>query len=404
MNILIVSAEYHPKFESGVARHSRALGKFLKMKGHEVTAITSNLRNPWGFFQDGHDFSPPWECWVDEVKVMGPRYGGTIYKLAAYGKRRVPFVGKWVSIFFMQLTKLFYAMRVARLLFKIKPDLVVSLPHTMFPVRVASILCRAGKIPFVYLPLLHPDDQTWPKAATQKILNSSQAVIVLTSAEKNYLLQNYAYVEREIFVVGHGSDLQKIFPSTYDLPLVLYLGRLVLYKGLEPLILAMKEVWREEPDAQLVLAGANCSNQDLGELSKFIGEIPEGFRKNVKLFVDISEDEKLELLGTCRCLVLPSLRESFGTVTLEAWAHEKPVVALDTDVMRSIISSDEEGILVAPNDISRLSEALLKLVRDAELARRLGRNGKKKVDSIYNWPCVIDKYLVALQSAVSRGA
>ena len=78
-------------------------------------------------------------------------------------------------------------------------------------------------------------------------------------------------------------------------------------------------------------------------------------------------------------VALPSLREGFGMVCLEAMAHGRPVVASATGGLLDLVEDGTTGLLVPPGDVPALRAAIERLLADEELRRRLGAAARERV-------------------------
>jgi glycosyltransferase involved in cell wall biosynthesis len=89
----------------------------------------------------------------------------------------------------------------------------------------------------------------------------------------------------------------------------------------------------------------------------------------------------------CDTLVLPSITmgEAFGIVLLEAMACAKPVIASDLPGVRTVAAHGECGLVFPPGDSAALASALETLLSDGDLRRRLGANGRARVEQKYAW-------------------
>ena len=90
-------------------------------------------------------------------------------------------------------------------------------------------------------------------------------------------------------------------------------------------------------------------------------------------------------MGSARVVVSPSVTESFGITTLEAWAHGTPVVLVDSPVNRSVVRDGVDGLLASGAQASQLGVAIAQIVRDPGLARRLGNAGRDRVEAEFSW-------------------
>ena len=98
-------------------------------------------------------------------------------------------------------------------------------------------------------------------------------------------------------------------------------------------------------------------------------------------------------------------KESFGYVLLEAMAAGKPIIASDIDGYSSIIQHDHQGLLVPPKNGKLLADSLALLIKNPELAKRMGETGKNDVER-YSWSrvasSVLDYYQLTLESTIGR--
>ena len=83
-------------------------------------------------------------------------------------------------------------------------------------------------------------------------------------------------------------------------------------------------------------------------------------------------------------LLHPTPGEHFGRVYIEAMACGKPVVAVDSGGAREIILPEQTGILVPPNDIAALAEALVRLAANETLCERMGRLGRRRAETLFD--------------------
>jgi glycosyltransferase involved in cell wall biosynthesis len=82
--------------------------------------------------------------------------------------------------------------------------------------------------------------------------------------------------------------------------------------------------------------------------------------------------------------VLASFYEGLGRVLLEAMVLGKPVIATRVGGIVDVVDDGKTGILVPPNDSEALAQALIKLLLDGELRRRMGEAGRAKIDAKFS--------------------
>lgn len=168
------------------------------------------------------------------------------------------------------------------------------------------------------------------------------------------------------------SRLRQSYPR-----MVLTIGRMVSYKGLDILLHAMKEL-----DAGLVVIGEGPLESDLNRLAEKLA-----VTDRVVFVGRLSASEIKSYLHAARVLAFPSVTraEAFGIVQLEAMAAGLPVVntALPTAVPH-IARHDKEGLTVPPNDPHALAVAIGRLLEDPMLASGLGEAGRSRARTEYS--------------------
>jgi phosphatidylinositol alpha-mannosyltransferase len=105
----------------------------------------------------------------------------------------------------------------------------------------------------------------------------------------------------------------------------------------------------------------------------------------------VPSEHRPRYLASCDVFCSPATgNESFGIVLLEGMATKTPVVASDIPGYRSVMTENEQGLFVPPCDVGALAQAVIKLLKDKELARRLGEAGRKRALE-FSWPVVTGK-------------
>ncbi len=147
-------------------------------------------------------------------------------------------------------------------------------------------------------------------------------------------------------------------------PLVLFLGRKTVAKGVARLHAAWRAIRAASPAATLVLMGPSVGKH-LVDPSAGVIDID-----------DATTAEKHDALAACDLLCVPSVGESFGMVYFESWAHGKPVVAIDQPVLRESVGSAGGGLLVPPQPAA-IAAAVVRLLGDADEREAMGRRGRE---------------------------
>ena len=165
-------------------------------------------------------------------------------------------------------------------------------------------------------------------------------------------------------------------------------ARLHKYKGLQYLIKAFEKVVQERKDAKLYILGKGPEERALKRLAMDLGVDD----KIVFISKPIPNTEMPRVYTECDIYVQPSVIEPFGIAVLEAMACGKPVVGTRIGGMLDIIVDGKTGFLVPPADASALSKAILKLVEDRTLLKKMGENAREEALQ-YDWNIIAKRYL-----------
>ncbi len=154
---------------------------------------------------------------------------------------------------------------------------------------------------------------------------------------------------------------------------ILFVGRLVPYKGLDVLIRAMTMV-----DATALVIGESPMRPALEQQA-----VDCGVGDKVRFLGRLADDEVVAHLHACDVFVLPSVTsaETFGVVQLEAMACGKPVVSTDLCTgVPWVNRHGETGLVVPPQDADALAAALNGLLADPWMRDRMGRSARQRVE------------------------
>jgi colanic acid/amylovoran biosynthesis glycosyltransferase len=213
--------------------------------------------------------------------------------------------------------------------------------------------------------------------ANKAKLRASDATFFAVSKFLRGKLLEQDFPAERVLLVYTGVDTKKFRPaSTEDRPTILFVGRLVGFKGAEFLIKAASEVQRQFPEVELVLIGDGPLRKDLERLAK------QSLRRYRFLGAQTSEEVR-DWMNRASVLCMPSVTlpsgeaEAFGMVCAEAQAMGKPVVAFACGGIKEIISHANTGFLAPEYDWQALGRYLMLLLQNAELRERFGRAARE---------------------------
>jgi len=171
---------------------------------------------------------------------------------------------------------------------------------------------------------------------------------------------------------------------------VLSVGRLIERKGIDKMIEAIPLVRREVPEALYLVAG---DGPDRERLEKMVHDL--NLRDHVRFTGYVSDEDKAVYYDVCRVFSMPSRElpngsvEGFGIVFLEANAHEKPVIGGKAGGVVDAIEHGKSGMLVDPTDVAEIASTIIRLLKDENLARQLGRYGRERVVRDFAWEAIV---------------
>ena len=265
-------------------------------------------------------------------------------------------------------------------------ELAVLASRTPAPI-VASyhsdIVGRRWALPF-YLPL------------QRRMLAKARAIIV-GSPPMRRAAQVAPFIDQTV-IVPYGIDPEPWRPrpsgadairDRHEPPIVVCLGRLAYYKGLDVLLQAMRGI-----EGTLILVGSgplrpNLEAQARGSRVVFAGEVKQEDRAAYLHAADV-----FVLASTMRA-------EAFGIAMLQAMACGTPVVSTELGTGTSWLNVDgETGLVVPPNDAAALAAALRSLLGDPPRARDMGQAAMRRVSEKFTKHAMIEVLTQVYGSAV----
>lgn len=207
-------------------------------------------------------------------------------------------------------------------------------------------------------------------------------VIAISRGVEEDLVKNFGVPTQKVEVIYNPVDIERIshlaqYPVDHpwfggELPVIAAMGRLEPQKGYHYLLRAFAMI-KKVRSCKLVIIGEGKKREELEHLARELGIERDvaflGFQKN-----------PFKYLARADVFVLSSLWEGFGNVIIEAMACGTPVIATRCPSgPEEIIEDGSNGLLVPPADKRALADAILSILSDEKLARKLAGNGKRRV-------------------------
>ncbi len=160
---------------------------------------------------------------------------------------------------------------------------------------------------------------------------------------------------------------------------LLNVARLSSVKGHAVLLRAMARLSQRGVDVTCTIVGDGPKRDGLERLSREMG-----IEQRVTFAGAVSQDEIQRFFDEADVFVLPSFAEGVPVVLMEAMAKELPVLTTRIMGIPELVDDGVSGLLVPPGNVERLMEAIVTLAGDAELRRRMGAEGRRKVCQEYD--------------------
>lgn len=226
--------------------------------------------------------------------------------------------------------------------------------------------------------------------------------IITPSRERGREFQNVGFSEDKIHVVPAAFNFQhlqtKQIKNKTNRPYFLTLGKIRKYKAYHHAIEALKILKNKKVECSLVIAGRKGEDKYYSELKKLI--VDYGLQDSVSIRLDISEEEKMQLLSNATALIVTSPIEGFSIVSVEANALGVPVIATD-GVPEEVIKDGYNGMKYKFNDVKTLAEKMQMIVLNEELKEKLSKNATENAAK-FSWDMSAELFKEVLEMVVEK--
>jgi glycosyltransferase involved in cell wall biosynthesis len=244
----------------------------------------------------------------------------------------------------------------------------------------------------------------------------SEHVVVVTSAFKEHLVQQWRVLPEKISVVENGVETDLFAPQSVDanLPLrqqldaegkflVCYVGTMGMAHGLETLLDAADQLSQEHPNVLFLLVGEGAEKERIKAIAQSRG------LSNVR-FLDQQPRERIPAIisASDACLVLLKKTDVFKTVIptkmLEFMSCARPVILGVEGQAQKIVEESGAGIVIEPENSEALAHAIQRLAGDPELGETLGMNGREYIVRRFSRRQTAEDYIQVLEELLGISA
>jgi glycosyltransferase involved in cell wall biosynthesis len=413
MNVLHIVHCYFPAIGGSEYLFQRISEELVARYGDQVTVLTTNGNNPGFFVDPGQPAIPIQEGEeINGVRVrrfpVNNRIAPRIARLQARAFRgNWPFNDVLRTVYHGPISwPMFAAIRRAQ------GTVLVATAFPLLHMYYAALGKRFNHLPLVFCGALHPGDRwSYDRPIIYKAIAACDVYLAYTAFERDFVISQGAAPEKvriaspgvdpEPFWAADGTALRRKL-GWEDRPVLAYVGQQAAHKGIDVLYRAMRRVWRQLPEARLIVAGGRTVYSP--QLDRLLEIFSPQERERVRLIPNFTDEEKAEIFAACDVFVSPSGHESFGITFVEAWAAGKPVIGCRSGAIPTVVDEWQNGLLVSYQDDAQLAAAILELLTDEALQRRMAERGREKMLARYTWDIAVANFRQAYEQAIERQA
>ncbi|GAC1417181.1 MAG: glycosyltransferase family 4 protein [Actinomycetota bacterium] len=189
-------------------------------------------------------------------------------------------------------------------------------------------------------------------------------------------------VDLDAFSMPDDAQAFKEMHTSNGEKLIFFAGRLEYEKGVQTVLDALPLVAERVP-VRFVVAGVGTHADALQEHVN-----RNGLDDRVSFLGFVPDDELRLWYAAADLAVVPSLYEPFGMVALETMASGTPCIAADTGGLRELIVHEATGLRFTPGDPASLADAMLRLLTDKRLDKRLTVDARRMLNDNFSWPTI----------------
>lgn len=399
MNILYVtnSWSFSPTHASAVTTYEIVKG--LVKKGHGVTVLAPSIENAGSIKLGSID---PILLKNVNVVTSGP---------VALNYNEENLISNGLACTVLHFASILKVLTLRR---KVDYHVVISMYH---PTHLATfsgyVIARILRVPLIVKVHDMIPDVTDPNVFRRiykkslfklcsKFLQKGGLILVPSIEWVNLVAKAYGMSKDKVILLPNGVDAMKFnidvdcdnLRKTLGLEntkVILFVGRFSRVRGLEYLIRAMPNIVAKEPNARLILLGEGSEKRKLAVLSRRLK-----IGKFVMFMSEVEHNAMPAYISLAAVAIGPltAFPISMGTMpikVIEYMACGKPVVGCFNGAAKDLILDGYNGLLITPESADELSSAVLRLLSDGDLAKKLGMNARKHVEAFFDWNVITEK-------------
>jgi glycosyltransferase involved in cell wall biosynthesis len=369
MKIAFVYDAIYPWVKGGGEKRIYEIGKILAAKGHEV-----------------HIFGVKWWDGSDIIENEGMTLHGVCDAMELYvdGRRSIS-------------EAIIFSIKLLPHLYNQNFDIIDVTAFPYFSVFVVKFISLVKRVPMVI---------TWHevwrdywyeylgwKGFFGKFIENMASKLGKSIAVSQMTKNNLGSIgkDKAVYIIPNGIDLKRVsdIKPNIDKCDIIFVGRLIKEKNVDVLLKAIDYVRHELSDIKCSIIGGGPEKE---KLIKFVND--RRFSNNVTFFDFMEHDDIISRIKSSKILVLPSSREGFGMVVIEAFACGVPVITTDCErnAASELINKEinKETGFVIDLDVYKLCDTIYKLMTNEVLQKNMSKSAMT-IAQEYDWDNIVNK-------------
>ena len=316
-----------------------------------------------------------------------------------------------IQLPFFIISEIIYTLR--RLMIS-KPDLIHT--HWSLPQGLTGVVCKkvfgVPCITTVHGSDVHGLQNPLLKALNKVVIKNSDICTANSRASAKMVSDISGREDAQVIPMGVDTNIFSrsekvgIIRKKYEIDgdVLLFVGRLIRWKGVYYLIKALPEVLKQYPKTKLLIVGSGPEKKRLIQLCAELAII-----NSVVFINEVLQEDLIPLYSVADILVLPSIidvtgeTEGLGVVLLEAMACRVPVIGSDVGGIKDIIKDYETGLLCEQKNPDSLAGKIIQLLSDEKLRKKVIENGFKLVKEKFAWEVISDRFMNIYMEVIKDG-
>lgn len=244
---------------------------------------------------------------------------------------------------------------------------------------------------------------------SRRAFTRADAIIATSNEQIKRIKILYQTKDSDIFLVYNGVDthlfapkissrLMDKYPVNQRDKIILGVARLTKEKGIQNIVMAMSVILKSIPEAKLIIVGDGNYRREIETLID-----KSGLREHIITTGLVPYEELPLFYNLADVFVNATIRvNGYDLTIIQAMACEKPVIVSNLGSVPTVITHNEDGILVSPGDVRILTQEVIKVLQDKELAEKIGRKAREKIVSRFSLESMAEGTIKVYNSLTSR--